>query len=145
MAHSLAKIWIHTVFGVKDNQSLLLPAFRNTVHKHITSKLTELSCRVRIVNGVADHLHGLFLLPREDHIAHIMKYVKGESSHWINQSDFLKVKFSWQVGYGAFSVSESNVKQVEAYIANQEAHHRKMSFEEEYERLMNIHFPDLNR
>ena len=145
MAHSLVKIWIHTIFGVKDRQPLLRSEFRSTVIEHIASKLTELNCKVRIVNGAADHIHGLFLLPPEENVAHIMKYIKGESSHWINQSDFLKVKFSWQVGYGAFSVSESNVKQVEAYIRNQAEHHRKRSFREEYERFVRYHFPDVNR
>jgi len=62
--------------------------------------------------------------------------VKGESSHWINQSDFIKNKFSWQIGYGAFSVSESMVKEVENYISNQKEHHKKMTYKEEVELLV---------
>ena len=69
-------------------------------------------------------------------MANVMKMVKGESSHWVNQQDFLHKKFAWQTGYGGFSVSESLLEKVETYIKNQEEHHRKMTFQEEYERFM---------
>jgi len=72
-------------------------------------------------------------------ISHVFKDLKGESSHWVNQNDFLKVKFAWQVGYGAFSVSESKVKMVEKYIRNQREHHWKISFQEEYDRFIALH------
>lgn len=78
----------------------------------------------------------LFTLNPDNAIAQVMKSIKGESSHWINQQDFLNAKFAWQVGYGAFSVSESNVKEVENYIRRQKEHHRKISFHEEYERFI---------
>jgi putative transposase len=72
--------------------------------------------------------------------------VKGESSHWINQSDFIKYKFAWQTGYGAFSVSESMVKDVEKYIANQKEHHKKITFEEEIDLFMKKYgFKIINR
>ena len=88
---------------------------------------------VRIINGMADHIHILFLLNQNHSIADVFKQIKGNSSHWINQQNFMTSKFAWQIGYGAFSVSESMVKEVEKYIRNQKEHHKKITFREEYE------------
>ena len=145
MSHSLTKLWVHGVFGTKNRQPLLQDKFRKQVVNQIQSNLAELGCKVRIINGTKDHLHVLFLLAQDKSISQIMKNIKGSSSHWINQNDFLNVKFSWQVGYGACSVSESDVKKVEDYITNQEEHHRKMTFAEEYMRFMKLHGLDVNR
>lgn len=86
---------------------------------------------------MSDHIHILFLLSPKFSNGDIFKNVKGESSHWINQSSLTKNKFAWQTGYGAFSVSESMVNEVEKYIANQKEHHRKMTFEEEVNLFVN--------
>lgn len=98
-----------------------------------------MDCEVRIINGTSNHVHQLFLLSKEYSIAQVMKSTKGETSHWINQEDLVRLKFSWQVGYGAFSVSETEVRKVQCYIKNQEEHHRKMTFKEEYEKFMKLH------
>ncbi|MDO8550131.1 MAG: IS200/IS605 family transposase [Ignavibacteria bacterium] len=132
MSHSLLKIWIHGIFGTKDRTSLIKNTFEAQLHSHIKEKLErELDCKVRIINGTEDHVHILFLLSPNFTMKDIFHNVKGESSHWVNQSDFIKYKFAWQTGYGAFSVSESMVKEVEKYIANQKEHHKKMTYEEE--------------
>ncbi len=134
MSHSMTKIWIHAVWATKDRQPLLKKTFRSRILRHIRKRFQELDCPLRIIGGIEDHLHALFVLHPENSVAHVIKMVKGESAHWINQKNFLKAKFSWQVGYGAFSVSESAVKNVEAYIRNQEKHHQKQTFQEEYEK-----------
>ena len=132
MPHSLLKVWIHGVFGTKDRSSLIKSTFETQLHNHIREKLEkDLDCNVRLINGTEDHIHILFLLSQNFSIKDIFQNVKGESSHWINQSDFIKYKFAWQTGYGAFSVSESIVKEVEKYIGNQKEHNKKMSYEEE--------------
>lgn len=132
MSHSLLKIWIHGVFGTKDRTSLIYNTFEKQLHLHIKEKLeNELDCKVRIINGTEDHIHLLFLLSPGFNIKNIFQNIKGESSHWINQSSLIKNKFAWQTGYGAFSVSESMVKEVEKYIDNQKEHHIKMTYEEE--------------
>lgn len=132
MSHSLLKVWIHGIFGTKDRTSLIKNTFETQLHTHIKEKLErELDCKVRIINGTEDHVHILFLLSPNFTMKDIFQNVKGESSHWVNQSDFIKYKFAWQTGYGAFSVSESMVKEVEKYIANQKEHHKKMTYEEE--------------
>ena len=144
MSHSLTRIWIHSVFGTKNRQPLLKDGMRENLFTHIREEIESLGGGVRIVNGTRDHIHVLFLLPKELSIAQIMKSIKGGSSHWVNQGDMISVKFAWQVGYGGFSVSESIVSRVEKYIQEQEKHHRNMSFVEEYEQLMKNHNLHIN-
>ena len=125
MSHSPTKIWIHTVFGTKNDKPEIVPELEPTLHKHIKTQMEQdFDCRIRVINGTKDHLHILFLLNPNYSIADILKNIKGESSHWWNQNDFTEEKFAWQTGYGAFSVSESIVKNVELYIRNQKQHHK---------------------
>ena len=132
MSHSLLKIWVHGVFGTKDRVPLIKNTFETQLHTHIKEKLeNELDCKVRIINGTEDHVHLLFLLSPKLTLKDLFQNVKGESSHWVNQSGFIKNKFIWQTGYGAFSVSESMVKEVEKYIAKQKGHHKKITYKEE--------------
>ena len=134
MSHSLNKIWIHGVFSVKGREKLINSNFEQELYNHIKDRLEkDFDCKVKIINGIEDHIHLLFLLSLNFCIKDIFKNIKGESSHWINQSGFLTRKFSWQVGYGAFSVSESKVGEVEKYIRNQKEHHKKISHLEEVE------------
>lgn len=145
MSHSFAKIWIHAIFSTKDRVPLLKDHLLSQVNTHINDRLIDLGCDVRIINGTEDHLHILFLLSPDKTIAQVIKAIKGESSHWINQQDLLNAKFAWQVGYGAFSVSESNVGKVENYIHRQEEHHRRMTFQEEYDRFIQKYGLGVNR
>ena len=132
MSHSLLKIWIHGILCTKNRMPLITDTFEGQLYEHIKSKLeNELDCKLRIINGFSNHLHILFLLSANFSIRDIFKNIKGETSHWINLSDFTKNKFAWQIGYGAFSVSESIVGEVEKYIANQKDHHKKISYGEE--------------
>ncbi|HQI40718.1 MAG: transposase [Ignavibacteriales bacterium UTCHB2] len=136
MSHSLNKIWIHLIFGTKERFPLIDKSFELQLYNHIKNLIEkDFDCAVDIINGTADHIHILFLLNQNYSLADVVKNIKGNSSHWINQNKFLKVKFAWQTGYGAFSVSESMVKEVRKYITNQKEHHRKISFAEEYKRF----------
>lgn len=138
MSHSLLKIWIHGVCSTKDRIALITSEYEKELYNHIKQKLeNDLDCIVKIINGMSDHIHILFLLSPKFSVGDIFKNVKGESSHWINQASLTKNKFAWQTGYGAFSVSESMVNEVEKYIANQKEHHRKMTFEEEVNLFVN--------
>ena len=139
MPHSLTKIWIHAVWGTKDSQPLIRSSFADDLYKHLQEKFYELKCYSEIINGIPDHVHILFRLSHEKSIAEVIKSVKGESSHWINQQNYLAGKFAWQVGYGAFSVSESEKNSVKKYIKNQKKHHKKMTFQEEYQLLLKKH------
>ena len=134
MPHSLLKIWIHGVFGTKDRLPLIKTEYEKELHEHIKGKLEkDLDCKVRIINGTVDHVHILFLLSPNFTIGDIFKNIKGETSHWVNQENFIKQKFAWQTGYGAFSVSESKVSEVEEYIKKQKEHHKKITYIEEVE------------
>jgi REP element-mobilizing transposase RayT len=95
------------------------------------------------INGTANHIHILFLLSPKIALCNLVQRVKGASSHAINRSDLFKHKFSWSIGYGAFSVSESAISRVERYIQNQKYHHRKKTFTEEYEHFLVHHNLDL--
>lgn len=86
-----------------------------------------------------EHVHLLFLLNPQKAIADVLKQVKGATSHWINQQDFVEAKFAWQGGYGAYSVSESQLEKVYNYILNQKDHHKKQSFVKEYENFSRLH------
>ncbi len=133
MSHSLTKIWIHLIFGTKNRFPMIDASFENKLYYNIKNLLEKyFESKVEIINGTADHIHILLLQNQNHSIAELTKNIKGNSSHWMNQNNFLKVKFAWQKGYGAFSVSESMVDEVRKYIENQKEHHKKISFAEEY-------------
>ncbi len=137
MSHSLTKIWIHLVFGTKNRMPLIKDSFEIELYKHIKKLIgVDFESRVEIINGTADHIHILLLQSANYSMSDIVKNIKGNSSHWINQNAFTNFKFAWQTGYGAFSVSESKMADVRKYIMNQKEHHRKISFQEEYDRFM---------
>lgn len=122
---------------MNERAKLINSNFEAQLYYHIKEKLeNNQDCKVRIINGDSDHIHILFLMSQKFALKDIMQNIKGESSHWINQMNFIKEKFSWQIGYGAFSVSESKVKEVENYIKTQKEHHKKISFKEEYDLML---------
>jgi len=99
----------------------------------------EMGCPVRIINGMPDHVHCLFLLNAQKSIAEVIKQIKGSSSHWVNEQDLISEKFAWQTGYGAYSVSESQLEKVFQYISNQKVHHAKTTFSKEYDEFIKVH------
>ena len=99
----------------------------------------ELGCPVRIINGMPDHVHCLFLQNPKKSIAEIIKQVKGSTSHFINQNELMEERFSWQTGYACFSVSQSVVDRTFKYIQNQKKHHAKKTFQEEYDAFLELH------
>jgi REP element-mobilizing transposase RayT len=140
MSHSLTKIWLHVVFGTKNGEPLIHPTIEQHIHQHLRDQLeNDFQCQVRTINGMPNHIHILFQLNVNFAVKDIIKNIKGESSHWINQEGFMRGKFAWQTGYGVFSVSESIVNRVESYIRNQKEHHRKQSFADEYDKFMKKH------
>jgi REP element-mobilizing transposase RayT len=144
MAQTYYKVWIHLVWGTKSRQKLLRQEFRKTIFQHIKEKAEKEDYKIDMINGVEDHIHCLLSLNPKFSISEVVNKLKGESSHWINSEDFLKIKFAWQKGFGAFSVSESNIEKVRAYIINQEEHHKEVSFAEEWERLLELHNVEIN-
>jgi len=131
------KIYIHIVFLTKNR----IPYFNTSelkikVWKHIKENATEKGIFVDMVNGYSDHCHCLISLSSNQNIEKVVQLLKGESSHWINKHQLTKEKFAWQDEYFAVSVSESMVESVRNYIKNQESHHRKKTFIEEYQEFI---------
>jgi REP element-mobilizing transposase RayT len=129
---SYVKIWIHAVWTVKNRQTLLSADMRKTLFNHIHKNALEKDILMEIVNGYNNHVHCLFRLKNNQSVDWAMQMIKGESSFWFNKSGLSKLKLSWQKEYFAVSVSESQVKKVVNYISKQEEHHKKKTWEEEY-------------
>lgn len=128
MPHSFTKIWIHAIWSTKERVPLIHPTVETKIHQFMSEQLREQGCPVRIINGMPDHIHCLFLLSPQKSIAEVIKQIKGSSSHFINQNNLINEKFAWQTGYAAYSVSESVVEKVFHYIKNQKQHHEKKVF-----------------
>jgi len=138
MPQSLARLLTHLVFSTKNRVAFLQsPELRSEVHAYLTATLRGQDCEPIQVGGVADHVHLLFSLARTISLADLVKHVKTSSTKMIREKGH--GDFSWQTGYGAFSVSESNKSAVIAYIVDQEIHHRKMTFQEELRALLKKH------
>ena len=130
---SFIKIHIHIVFSTR-NRTPFLNTFdlRIKIWKHIKEYATEKEIFLDMINGYSDHCHCLISLGSNQNIEKVVQLLKGESSYWINKNQLTKEKFSWQDEYFAVSVSESQLDSVRNYIKNQEKHHQKKSFMDEY-------------
>lgn len=138
MSHSYNKIWIHAIWATKERMPLVNSKIEQKLYNFVSDQLREQGCLVRIINGMPDHIHCLFLLNPQKSIAEVIKQIKGSSSHFVNQNNLIAEKFAWQTGYASFSISESAVEKVFEYIKNQKQHHLKKSFQEEYEGFFKI-------
>ncbi|HEY3761946.1 MAG TPA: transposase [Verrucomicrobiae bacterium] len=137
MAQSLAKILVHGVFSTKDRKPYLRDKnLRVELHNYIGGILNQLECTPVIVGGTEDHLHLLCALSRTCEAAEMVKEVKRGSSLWLKTKSMDMGDFSWQSGYGIFSIGFSQIKPVRDYIAGQEEHHRKVSFQDEFRQLL---------
>lgn len=137
MAQSLSKLWSHLIFSTKDRYPFLGDlGIRGELHAYVAGILRKHGCPTLQVGGPRDHVHALFALSKNHSIAQIVYEVKRGSSKWIKTKGQLYRKFHWQNGYGAFSVSQSHVGQVRSYILNQEQHHRKVSFQDEFREFL---------
>ncbi len=144
MAHSLCKAYIHFVWTTKNVQRILTATARTALHGHLIEQARGYSIIVEAMNVQHEHVHVLVNLGRNQTLENIAKLLKGESSHWVNHHDVIDGKFSWQTGYGAFSVSYTHYKDVIAYIGNQDEHHKRISFVDEYRTLLSKYgFSDL--
>ena len=133
------KIWIHLVWTTKNREPLLSKEIRHLLFEHIRENAHSKDIFIDFINGYLEHIHCLISLKSGQTIDKIMMLLKGESSHWINKNKLIKTNFEWQDEYFAVSVSESAVKKVRDYIKNQEEHHRKKSFQEEYNEFIRVY------
>lgn len=139
MSQSLARILVHLVFSTKHRQALLTPELRAELQPYLATVLDDNGCPSLQIGGVADHVHCLFGLSRTLTVAQVVELAKTSTSKWLETKGPAMATFSWQSGYGAFSVSESSANVVIAYIRNQEQHHGKLLFQDEFRALLQRH------
>ena len=136
MANTYHQIYLQTVFVVKYRAAVLDKAWRSTVQGVIGNLINETGCKTIIVNGVDDHVHCFLGLKPVVSVSELMKTVKAKSSKYINDHSLTKQRFEWQEGYGVFSYRQRDVDQIYNYVKNQEAHHQKQNFRDEYIELL---------
>ncbi|UQD57519.1 IS200/IS605 family transposase [Flavobacterium sp. K5-23] len=132
MANTYTQIHIHFVFAVKFRDGIMQANWVEDLYKYMTGIIQNNNHKLLAINGMPDHIHILIGLRPAQSISDLMKDVKQSSSKWINENKLTSRHFEWQEGYGAFSHSKSQINQVINYIQNQELHHKKKTFIEEY-------------
>ena len=136
MANTYTQIHIQAIFAVKTRISLIQSTWKEELYKYITGIVQSTGHKMLAINGMPDHVHMFFGMRPTESLSDLMQRVKANSSSWINKSRFVKGKFEWQEGFGGFSYSKSHVTRVIKYIQNQELHHKKRTFLQEYVALL---------
>ncbi len=139
MPQSFSSIMEHLVFSTKNREPWIRASIESQLYAYATTVLKSADCPALAMNGMADHLHTLFRLSRTQTVAEVVEELKTSTSKWIKTKGISFEGFYWQSGYGAFSVSQSNVAGVVEYIRNQSEHHRGISFQDEMRALLRKH------
>ncbi|MBM2816765.1 MAG: transposase [Ignavibacteria bacterium] len=137
MANTFTQIYLHVIFSVKLREHLIGNDWKDELYKYINGIIQNKNQKLLIINGMPDHLHLLIGLKPDKALSDLVRDIKNNSTNLINEKRFVQGKFSWQEGFGAFSYSHSQLDTVINYIKNQELHHKKKSFREEYIELLN--------
>jgi putative transposase len=139
MAHTYANLLTHVIFSTKDRCGFIAADLGRLLFPYMGGIIRELNGTALAINGLTDHVHLLLALPPNLALSEAMRVLKTNSSRWVHEQWPQRRAFAWQTGYGAFSVSQSNADQVCAYIASQEEHHRRVSFQEEFLAFLKRH------
>lgn len=132
MANTYTQLYFHVVFAVKGRQNLISIQWKDELYKYIAGIINNKSQKLLIINGMPDHVHLLLSSSPNFNLSTLVGEVKSNSSRWINENRYVRGKFAWQIGFGAFTVSQSQLTVVTNYIKKQEIHHKTKSFREEY-------------
>jgi len=133
---SFVNIWVHAVWGTKNRIEILEYDLRGILCHHIKKNAMEKGILIDTIDGYKDHLHALMSLHADMSISKQMQLIKGESANWANKSGLFNKNLKWADEYFAASVNESNLDNVRAYIRGQEEHHRRLTFQEEYDKFI---------
>ena len=136
MANTYTQLHHQFVFATHYREASIKTRWQEQLHKYITAIVQDHEHKMLQINTMPDHLHMLIGMRPIQSVSSLMQVVKSESTKWINQEEFCSREFAWQEGYGAFSYSKSQIPNVIAYIQQQEAHHRKKTFRQEYIRML---------
>lgn len=137
MANTYTQIHIHCIFAVKYRLAIIKAEWKERLHQYITGIVQNHNHKMIAINSMPDHLHMLFGMRPTQSLSDLMRIVKGDSSEWINRERFTNVPFRWQEGFGGFGYEKKRIPVVADYIANQELHHQKKTFLEEYTEFLN--------
>lgn len=132
MANTYSQLYIQIVFAVKGRQNLISKNRKDELYKYITGIITNEGQKLIAINGMSDHIHVLIGLKPDKALSDLVRDIKANSSRFINENKWINGKFEWQTGFGAFSYSHSQLSSVINYIQNQEKHHEKKTFRDEY-------------
>jgi putative transposase len=136
MSNTFTQIHLQLIFAVQNRLALIQPSWKDELYRYITGIVQKHHHKLIIINGMPDHVHVLIGMRPSQSLSELLQDIKGSSSIWINEKRLVPGKFQWQEGYGAFSYSKSHVPAVINYILNQEEHHKKKTFMEEYKELL---------
>lgn len=136
MPNTFTQVHIHVVFTVQNRECIIRDLWREELYKYIAGIIRAQQHKLIAINGMPDHLHILFGMRPTQSLSELLQDIKGNSSKWINDKKFIAGRFSWQEGYAAFSYSKSQLPQVITYIENQQTHHKKKTFIEEYKEFL---------
>jgi REP element-mobilizing transposase RayT len=139
MPHSLTKLTIHIIFSTKNREPWLAPALRPRLFAYMKATIERSNGHTLAINGMAEHVHILMIIPPDRAVSELVRLVKSNSSRWIHEEFPTLGSFAWQSGFSAFSVSESQIAAVRKYIGSQEEHHRKKSYLEELQGFFSKH------
>ena len=139
MPQSLSYVPLHVVFSTKHRSSLITPDLRTELYPYLAGILQKKNCDVIQIGGMPDHVHLLFTLGRTVSIAELVRDLKSDATKWIKEKRRERSEFSWQAGYGSFGVGPRDVDMIVRYIQNQETHHKQVSFQDEFRKLLREH------
>ena len=139
MNRTFSQLFTHLVFSTKGRARLIHPDMKPELYAYLGGITRELKGKALAINGMEEHVHLLVSLPPTISISDALRLLKSNSCKWVHEKWRKRSTFAWQLGYGAFSVSKSNVAEVTDYIRNQEEHHRKITYEEEFLGLLRKH------
>ena len=132
MANTFTQLHLHFVFGVKFREAVIQSSWKERLHQYITAIIQNHRHKLLQINSMPDHIHILIGYNPNQSVSSLIQLIKSESTKWINSQRFVRGCFAWQEGFGAFSYSRSQVQEVIRYIQQQEEHHKKVTFQEEY-------------
>src|SRR4051812_44374076 len=132
MANTFSNLVYHIVFSTKNRQPMIQPSFRDELEKYITGVIKAEEGALIEIGGMPDHIHIVARFRPDRSVSEMVRLIKANSSKWMNETRGLGKRFEWQTGYGAFTVSQSQVERLREYVRGQEEHHRTRSFQEEY-------------
>ena len=132
MANTFTQIYIQIVFSTYQRQNMIRNEIKDDIYKYITGIVQNKHHKLIVINGMSDHIHIFIGMKPNESISDLVRDIKKDSSRFINSNGWIRGKFKWQEGFGAFSYGHSQIDSVIQYIQNQETHHKKLTFKEEY-------------